>query len=249
MTRRVMMLAWGAAVIAWGADLPSADSLLERYVEATGGRKAYDARKSEIMRGTVEYSALGVKGTVVRWEAQGLYRMHMEFPGIGAMEAGVKGGIAWERSDLLGPRVKEGVERAEALREAEMSAEAKWRDLYRKVETTGEETVDGEECYKVTLTPDEGAPETMFLSKKSGLALKMMGTATTQLGEVTLEVFFKSYKNFGGILEPVQVIEKTAGQQITFTVDQIEANPAIPASQFDLPAEVAALVEAAKQAK
>src|SRR5262245_47857321 len=101
MTRRMLLLL--ATVTAWGADLPSADSLLERYLEATGGRKAHEARKSEIVRGTVEYTALGLTGKSVRWSADpGLYRMQMEFAGVGLMEAGVKDGVAWERSDLLG---------------------------------------------------------------------------------------------------------------------------------------------------
>ena len=241
MNRRVWLLL--VAMTAWAADLPSAETLMERYVEATGGRVAHEARKSEIAYGTVEYTAMGLSGKMTRWVAgDGLYRLTMELPGVGAMEAGVKDGVAWERSDLLGPRVKNGPERAEALREARINSTAQWREIYRKAETTGEEAVNGEECYLVVLTPEEGAPETLYLSKKTGLALKMQTVASTQMGEIAAEMFFDQYKDFGGILAPARVSQKVAGQTITITIDRAEVNTPIPAERFALPADVEALV-------
>jgi hypothetical protein len=233
-----------AAATLSAADLPTGESLLDKYVEVTGGKKAYAARKTEIAHGTVEYAAMGIKGKMTRWASDaGEYRLTMEIPGIGKMDAGVTKGVAWERSDLLGPRVKDGQERSEAVREAKLNSNALWRELYKSVETTGEETVNGEPCYKLTLIPTDGEPETMFLSKKTGLALKMAVTANTQLGALTAEILFDDYKTFGGILTPAKITEKTAGQEITITVDSVEVNPEIPASQFAMPADVVALTD------
>jgi hypothetical protein len=244
MTRRMLMLVLAAPI--WAADLPSAASLLDHYVDVTGGKQAYSKRKSEIAHGTVEYAAMGLKGKLTRWATDsGLYRLTMEMPGIGALEAGVKDGVAWEQSQILGPRVKSGLEREEALREAVLNSNAKWRDLYPKVETAGEETIDGEACYKVVMTPKEGPPETLYLSKKTGLGVKLQATASTQMGDLSAEIVFADYKNFGGILTPARVTQSTAGQAITITIESVEPNPEIPGSVFDLPADVAAL--AAKQ--
>jgi hypothetical protein len=110
------------------------------------------------------------------------------------------------------------------------------------VETTGEEMVEGEECYRVVMTPSEGAPETLFLSKKTGLAVKLAATATTQMGELPAEIISREYKNFGGILTPARVTERTAGQEITILIDRVEVNVPIPAGSFDFPPDVAALV-------
>ncbi len=243
MTRRVTLILAFAA-IASAADLPSAESLLDKYVEVTGGKRAYDARKTEIAHGTVEYAAMGVKGKMIRYASdQGEYRVTMELPGIGKVDAGVTKGVAWERSDLLGPRVKDGSERAEAVREAKLNSNALWRDLYTKVETAGEETIDGEPCYKVVMVPTDGEPETIYLSTKTGLAVKMAVTANTQLGSLMAEILFGDYKSFGGILSPAKVTEKTAGQEITIVIDSVEVNPEIPASAFAMPADVAALTD------
>jgi hypothetical protein len=93
------------------------------------------------------------------------------------------------------------------------------------------------------MTPTEGEPETLYLSKKTGLAVKMSVVAKTQLGSLTAEILFGDYKTFNGILSPARITEKTAGQEITITIDAVEVNVEIPASQFAMPADVAALTD------
>ena len=144
------------------------------------------------------------------------------------METGVNGSIAWENSAILGPRVKSGVERAEAIREGNMNATVNWRKLYPKVVNAGIETIDGEECYKVVMTPAEGQPIIGYYQKKSGLQVKLTTVASTQMGDIPVEVIASDYKNFGGILEPAKVIQKAGPQEFTMTLERVEVNPAIP---------------------
>ncbi len=168
MNRRVLILlaiAAGAGVTSvYGADpLPSAESILDRYVQVTGGQQAYEKRRSEIAYGTVDFPALGITGTMTRYAAQpDKYYYTVDIAAIGKMETGVTGSIAWENSAILGPRVKSGVERAEAIREGNMNATVNWRKLYPKVVNAGIETIDGEEGYKVVMTPAEGQPITGY---------------------------------------------------------------------------------------
>src|SRR5512142_2155666 len=104
MNRRVLVLllaAAGAGVTsAYGADpLPSAESVLDRYVQVTGGRQAYAQRKTEISHGTLEYTALGIKGSVTRYAAEpDKYYAALDIEGLGKVEMGVSGGIAWENT-------------------------------------------------------------------------------------------------------------------------------------------------------
>lgn len=223
--------------------LPAPEALLDRYVEATGGQAAYEDRTSEVSHGVLEYPAQGLKGTITRYAAApDLYYASLDIPGIGTIAMGVKDGIAWENSLVLGPRIKTGSERAEALREAKLNSTLLWRDLYSKVETIGTDTVNGEECYQVKMTPTEGEAQTMCFSKATGLGLKVETTAASQLGNVQVEITFSGYKNFGGILAPSKVYQKGAGIETTIEIQNIEVNPEIPDKQFELPAEVQVLL-------
>jgi len=244
MTRRTLLALMLAAPGLWAADaLPSAESLLDRYAEVTGGKQAYENRKTEFARGTMEYAAQGLKGTVTRYaDANGNYYSTLDIAGIGAIEMGVRDGIAWERSDVLGPRIKTGAERAEAIREATLNSTYRWRDLYPKVETTGVEIVNGQECYKVVMTPAEGSPETVFLSKASGLGVKVVSVSTTQMGAVPVEILVADYRKFGGLLTPAKVVQKAAGLEFTLTMDDVQVNAAIPPGRFDFPRDIQALL-------
>jgi hypothetical protein len=250
MNRRflLVLLAGAAAITGFAADpLPSAESILDRYVQVTGGKQAYQKRKTEIAHGTVEFASLGIKGAMTRYAAEpDKYYDTVEIEGIGKMETGVNGPIAWDNSALLGPRVKSGVERAEAIREGNLNSTVNWRKLYPKVETAGVESIDGEDCYKVIMTPAEGQPIIAYYQKKSGLQVKLTTVATTQMGDVPLELIASDYKNFGGILEPAKVTQKTGPQEFTITLERVEANPVIPPEKFALPAEVRKLVDKAE---
>ena len=208
MNRRRLMTALAGVLLpgtlapAFAADaLPSAESVLDRYVEVTGGKPAYERRKSEIAHGTLEYPAQGVKGAITRWETDSdNYYATLDIPGIGKIEMGVTDGVAWENSAVMGPRVKKDQEKEQAIREASMNATLNWRKLFPKVELAGSEVVNGEECYKVVMTPATGHAEIMYFQKKSGLAVKTTTVASSPMGEIPVEVLVSDYKNFGGVL-------------------------------------------------
>jgi len=158
---------------------------------------------------------------------------------------GSANGIAWEKSALLGPRLKTGEEKAQFLRESTFNEQLNWRKIFLKAETTGVETVDGEECYKVVLTPDSGKPETTYYQKKSGLAVKTTMIAVNQMGDVPMEVLISDYKDFGGVLTPTKVIQRAAGQEFTMTIEAVKVNEEIPEDRFQLPTEIKALLNKA----
>lgn len=253
MTRRILITAIAAvsplAVSplwigrAFAADLPAPQTILDRFIEVTGGKAAYEARKTEIVRGTVEVAAVGLKGSVESYyQEPGKYYTSMDLAGVGKFESGLIDGVAWENSVLQGPRIKTGEEKAQAVREAAMNIPYRWHDLFAKAETVGEENVDGQPCYKVTMTPAQGNPVTMFFEEKSGLMIKTSVVAASQLGDIPSETISKEYKNFGGILEPSKITGKAAGQELAFTIESVQANQEIPPERFALPEGVKALL-------
>src|SRR6185437_5832251 len=204
MTRRVAVLLFALAP-AFAADpaLPSGASLMDRYIDVTGGKAAYEKHKSAVETGRMEFAALGLKGTLVTYSADpDEYYSSMDLDGVGRIDMGVTHGVAWENNPLTGPRVKSGEERLQAIREARLNSSYHWRDLYQKAETTGLETVDGEDCYKVELTPAEGKPVMMYFGKESGLLKKTTLVAASQMGDIPAELIAQEYKVFGGILTP-----------------------------------------------
>jgi zinc protease len=241
----LLAVALGALISQLAAQeaLPQAGAILDKYIEATGGRAAYEKLHSEVRSGSMELVGKGItfKMTLYRAAPSKSY-MVLEVPGVGQMEEGTDGQVAWSRSAVQGPRVKEGDERALALLAAAFNADLRWRDLYKSAETQGSEEVNGQSCYKVLITTKEGLQQTRYYDKKSGLLVKAAMIAKTQMGEIPTESLLSDYKSVDGILIPHKTFMKVLGQEIVMTLDSLKTNVEIEESRFQAPEEIKALL-------
>jgi hypothetical protein len=252
MIRRTAIAFLLALPAAWAADeaLPKAETILDRYVEVTGGKAAYEKHKTELGTGTMTFTAQGLKGSITRFAAApNQTYMAIELEGIGKIEQGSSGGVVWEKNPMTGPRIKSGEEKVQDLREATYNQPVRWREVFVKAETVGRETVEGEDCYKVVLTPKEGKPETSYYSKKSGLVVKSETTAVTQMGEMNVEMVVSAYKEFDGVKVPTRMVQRVAGQEFVIAIDNLKYNESLPADRFEPPAEIKALLSKASEKK
>ena len=236
-----------AVVLAAADDLPKGETLLDKYIEVTGGKAAYAKIHSDMTTGTMEFQAMGLKGKITTYAAEP-DRKYSEvlLDGIGKMQEGVTGGIAWSTSAMQGPRVKDGDEKAETLLQAKFNADLNWRDLFKSAETVGVETVDGKECYKVVLTPKTGSPSTRWLDKQTNLLVKMSMTSKSAMGEIQFESLVSDYRKEGDVLVPHKMIVKAGPMEFVATVDSVQHNPEIPKDRFEVPDEIKALLKKAQ---
>ena len=232
-----------AGVLA-AADLPKGDALLDKYIEVTGGKAAHAKIHSDMTTGTMEFKAMGLKGKITTYGAEPDKKYsEVLLDGIGKMQEGVNGDLAWSFSAMQGPRIKEGDEKAETLLQAKFNADLNWRDLFKSAETVGVETVDGKECYKVVLTPNTGSPSTRWFDKESNLLVKLAMTSKSAMGEIQSEMVVSDYRKEGDILLPHKMIVKAGPMEFVATVDTVQHNPEIPKDKFDVPDEVKALLK------
>jgi len=237
-----LLLLGPAALCSADEALPKAETVLNHFVDATGGRAALEKLHNIVQHGAVEFAAQGIKGTITIYEgAPNDSHLVIELAGIGKIEQGSSAGVAWENSAVQGPRIKQGQERNDALRDSTFNASLFWQKLYAKVETASVETVEGHECYKLVLTPAEGHPTSEFFDKKSGLLIKTQATRASAMGEVAGEIVYEDYRKEGELLTPHKLTQRAASQEFQITVQSIEFNANLPAATFALPPEIQAL--------
>jgi hypothetical protein len=236
----VVMLA--AASLAGAADLPSGESLLLRFIEASGGAAAYEKAKTVEMNGTIEIEGRNISGKISIVEAGEKSSTVMELPGIGRMEQGFDGETAWEMSALQGPRIIEGEEKSAMKHASTFALITSWREQYKSVQTVGTESVNGSPAWKVEMTPQEGRPETFYFDKQSALLVRMSATVASPLGDIPADMTVSDYRALDGIQTPFTMTQTAMGQSIAMHFDKIEYNAQIPGDQFEPPAGVKALL-------
>jgi len=225
-------------------DLPKADTILDKYVEVTGGKAAYEKHHNEIAKGSFEMAAMGIKGSLTsyRVEPDKSYT-ETDLGAMGKVREGSDGKVFWQLSAMMGPHLREGSEKAQAQLAGTFNAELRWRDLFKDVKTVGVEKVDGKDCYSVQLTPAEGSPITQCYDKESGLMVKQSMTLQSPMGEQTVNSFATDYRKEGDVLMPHKLKSSVAGQEITITFDSFTFDTDIPADTFAVPDEIKALVK------
>src|SRR4051794_4598106 len=107
-----------AAVLATGFglandNLPKGETILDKYIELTGGRAAYEKNHSEVSVGTMEFVGKGIKGNISSYRAEpDKSYTEIDIQGIGKVKEGSDGKVAWSLSAMQGPRLKDGEEKA-----------------------------------------------------------------------------------------------------------------------------------------
>jgi zinc protease len=233
------------ALMGHAADLPTAEAVFNKYIEATGGKEAYGKVNNVTSKGSMEIVGQGMKGAIVIVAARP-DRMDtvVEFPGIGKMRSGLKGGVAWQSSAIQGPRVLDGEERDQLVRRARVDSAVQWKTVYGEVKVDGEDTMDGKACWRlVAHTSPTAKPQTLWFGKESGMLMKTSATMVSAMGELPVESTYEDYREVGGVKMPFKMTQKMGPQAIQTTIEEVKINSDLPATQFDIPAEVQPLIK------
>ena len=223
-------------------DLPPARELVDRYIEAIGGRDAVLAPTSTRSTGQFSMPTAGISGDMELLQAEpGLTRMRIEIPGFGEVLTGYDGEVAWQVDPMTGPRVMEGLEKAQVTDEAVPESSLRDPAYVESLETVERTTLNDVDCYKVKVVWKSGRESFDCYAVDSGLIVGMELKSTSPMGTMDVTVLVSDYKEFGGVLMPTRMTQLTMGQEQVFTISNVEFN-GVDRAVFELPAEIKVLV-------
>lgn len=241
------MLAVAAAVAYWASAAPQgaitdeAAAILDRYVEAAGGREAHARIRNRTVKLRVEIGAQGIviQGTVVLARPNRSYA-RMESEATGKLERGMDGRIAWSDSITTGPQRVEGAELAEFLYMAQFDRLVEWRAFHTKAVARGMDEAGGRPCRKVELTPREAKAQTLCFDAETGLLASTAMRVTTPMGEIEVASVASDYRTVDGVKLAFRTASRMMGQERVMLLEEVTHNTDVPESRFAPPAALAA---------
>jgi outer membrane lipoprotein-sorting protein len=241
-TIRILFMMLFVVGLVQAGETPDAEQILARYVDATGGEAAYEKIGNRVTKSTLEMPAQGISMdmTIYHSRPNSFYAL-IESELTGKIERGTDGEIAWEKTVMMGPRILEGQEKEDLLRQATFDQLVRWKELYEKAEAVGTEEVNGRPCDKVVLTPKSGNPQTYSFDRESGLLTKVALNVESPMGVVPVVTYLEDYKSVEGLLMPFRSRMESLGTERVVTVKSVEHNVDLPADRFAVPPEVLAL--------
>ena len=224
--------------------IPSAEEIIEKYLETTGGRKAHEKIRNVKQELKVESVIDGKEYEVFSYkERPNKNYLFSDIGAVGEIKSGSDGDVVWEISPITGTRVLEGEERDTKLLDNKFDGPDAWKTSYKSVKTEGIEEVNGKSCYKVVFTPHELSTRIAYYDTESFLIAKSVINVKTQIGSLKLDIFPEDYRKVGDILSPHKMSYFAIGQLVqTITIENIEYNIEMPEGLFDLPEKIKKLV-------
>ncbi len=217
---------------------PSVDQILDRYIEASGGRAAWEKVNSRVSKGTIDMPTMNVSGTVEVHEKAPNRMLITVTIGGAVFTQGFDGNVGWATDPENGLREQTGPELAETKRDSDFYHALDFRKLYPKVSVVGTEKIGDRSAYVVEATPPEGGdPDKVYFDPQSGLLLRAVTQHHNPDG--TVEPFtedFDDYRTQDGITIPFTIHQTNSQMAFTIKIDEVHQNVQMDDAQFGKPA-------------
>ncbi|MBS1796887.1 MAG: hypothetical protein JSS81_23880 [Acidobacteria bacterium] len=218
--------------------LPAVKDIIDKYVQAIGGRAAIEEIQSRYMKGTVTLSPMGVNGTVEAYAAApDKSYQKLTLAGLGEFIEGFDGTTAWSVNPLQGNRDKTGDELTQTKLTANFYREINLDKLYPKMEVKGVEKVGDRDAYVVVATPAGLDPQTFYFDKESGLLVREDATMISPQGKMAVKTFSDDFRAVDGVKMPFKIRAVMPQFEIQTTLTEIKNKVKFDNAIFTKPKE------------
>jgi zinc protease len=221
-----------------GAALPTGDQVYKHYVEAIGGRAAWEKLHTRVSKGTIEIPAMNnLSGTIeVRMKAPNSILVVINLGGA-IIRQGFDGTTAWSDDPRNGLRVLTGGELEDERKEADFYHALDLQKIYSKFTVTGTEKIEDHDAYVVEATPSGGGdPDKLYFDTASGLEVRSVNHRHTPDGSMEFSANIGDYRDVDGAKLPFRVQQASSQAAFTITFSEIQQNVDLPDSLFAKPA-------------
>lgn len=224
----------------------TADDVINKYFENTGGRDAWS--KVTSMKSTATVKAQGMEFPAVMLSKPMKQKIAITFQGLTIVQPAFDGEIGWQTNFMTMKAEKMEAE-DNAITKAEVAdfpdALLRYKEKGYTVELQGSETVEGSDCHKIKLTKkpvivdgkEEENSTIYFFDKENHVPI--MTRSLIKKGPAkgkTTETVMSDYQEVNGLMMPFTMDQKFDGNtQASIAVKTIELNVAIDDSEFKFP--------------
>jgi hypothetical protein len=242
MSRTVLVMVGLLAGLPLGAkaQAKTADEVWERALAAQGGREAMAKHRVMHIVGRLEIPAQGVAGELETWRRRPNFnRTRIAFGGLGTIESGFDGSVAWSMNPSTGPRVLEGDERATA------EQDALWTDdptLVRARTLVGDTTFEGKPCVALRVVTKSGEERTSCYDPATGMPMGSTFRRRTGGMDVVITVMVSDFRDVDGMKLAFRTVQRVGPLEQVIVLERAEFDTTVPPAVLELPAEIRALI-------
>jgi hypothetical protein len=229
-------------IVAPGEGVPTADQILDKYIQALGGAQRLAGVKSFIATGTsLGYEGLGGGGQFQifgqapdRRTVQIVFKDH---PERGDSTRTYNGSTGWVKSPrgLLGQYDLTGSELDGLRLEAQLAFPGQIKQVLTNLRSGNPDSVNGSDVDVVQGTGPRGVLATLYFDKQSGLLMRMVRYGRSPVGRVPVQSDYSDYRDVGGVKFPFKYTFSWLDGRDAFQLTEVKTNVPIDAAKFGKP--------------
>jgi hypothetical protein len=229
---KTLALAAAAMISMQASQAQTADDVVNKYIEALGGKEKLMSLKSVKMTGGLSVQGMDIGITVTILNGVGS-RNDISVPGMGEGYQIMTPTKGWSYMPFQGQTSPEEVsEDRVKSSQAQLDLQGAllgYKEKGHQVELLGKETVDGAECFKLKLTNKNGKVSTLFIDTKTYYRIKSISTTNINGEDTEIETSYSDFrKTPEGFVFPFS--QTTPNGPITYS--SIEVNKPVDESIF-----------------
>jgi hypothetical protein len=224
------------------ADLPEARSLVERYIDAIGGRDAVLAAVNSRSVGSFEMPAMGLTGDLEILVTPAGMKSTVAIPGLGTILSGMHGEIGWAVDPMMGARLMAGEELETVRQQADPKATLRDESLVASMRAVERRTMGGRDCYLVEVSWHSGRKTSDCFDAETGHIVATRLTMASPMGSFDVTMTFSDFVEFEGMTMATRMEQEMMGQVQVITIHSVEYG-VVEDAALTPPAEIQALID------
>jgi photosynthetic reaction center cytochrome c subunit len=217
-----------------GGSLPSADKIVERYLQAMGGADAAARISTRVQKGTLTVGIAQFPVEVLTKRPANRVTT-VRFPN-GESVTGFNAQVGWLSTPGHGFHEMSSAEVDASRMDAYPQFAIDLSQTFRELRVQQQETVDGRPTYVVSGIREKSPPVQLYFDQESGLLIRLLRYVDTPLGLNPTQIDYADYRQEGGVRTPFRWTVVRPGGRFTIQIDQMQQNVPIDDEKFVKPA-------------
>jgi photosynthetic reaction center cytochrome c subunit len=215
------------------ASLPTADQLIDRYIQALGGAAAIHKLTSRRERGTTTAGGQSIGVEVFHKDPD--KQVSIRHMPTGDTVTVFNGQQGW--SGMPGHPVRDmhGADLDAARIDADLQFPVHMKQIFLELSVEYPEKIGDREVYVISGKKEGQAPVKLYFDEQSGLLVRLVRYAESPLGLVPTQIDYGDYRDTGVVRAPFRWTVARPDGNATTQLDQIEENVPIDDDKFVKP--------------
>lgn len=213
---------------------PSADQLVDKYVQAVGGAAAVDKVTSRVMKGTIDFGGKSLPIDIYAKEPE--ERISFTHMAEGDSVTAFNGHEGWLGTPGHPVREMHGSDLDGAAIDADLHLATHLKPMFTEMRVQGTEKIGDREAYVVVGQREAKPPIRLYFDQQSGLLVRLVRFGDTALGLLPTQIDYADYRETNGVKIPYRWTLARPSGRFAIQVTDVKQNIPVDDAKFTKPA-------------